>query len=425
MKYSIVLPHLRSSPCTELCLKYLKENSYYDHEIVEILDNTDVYYAFNKGVYTSKCETVVLLSDDMIVAKDWDKFIPLYSNQSTILTGYVFEPRPGKILNGPQCNELDCGQLENFNYKKFQDHIDTLTVPEVVYNAKGWYQPLVVNQRSFVTYPNIRKFPDAQNDCVLIDDVLPALGYNFNQIRMFAYHFQRQSLRSQRKRCIFTYSNFQVDEKIVTMQKKVIEKFNNIENCKFEYLFYNAKDGDVWPDQVIDYGFNKLFYEDNYDTILLLDIDCIPLSPESLNYTFDQAEKNILVGNAQRANHIENNKHVYIAPSALCISKELFETMGKPSFRPSNKGDVGEELTYVAEEKFKKIEMFLPSHYEGLPYQRDTPWPLNDILPNYGIGTTYVNKNGQEMFYHLFQSATNLWNDKFFLKCANILIKNV
>jgi hypothetical protein len=32
------------------------------------------------------------------------------------------------------------------------------------------------------------------------------------------------------------------------------------------------------PDQVIDYGIQKLFYEDSYDTVLMLDIDCIPLS---------------------------------------------------------------------------------------------------------------------------------------------------
>ena len=84
--YSIVVPYLRSSKEIERFFYYLKLNSLYPHEIIEIIDETDVYYAFNRGVYQAKYDTVVLISSDMIVAKHWDKFIPIYSNQKTILT---------------------------------------------------------------------------------------------------------------------------------------------------------------------------------------------------------------------------------------------------------------------------------------------------------------------------------------------------
>ena len=422
MKYSIVIPHLKSSPSTELCLKYLEQNSMYEHEIVEILDETDVYYAFNRGVYRARCETVVLLSDDMMVAKNWDRYIPKFSSQDTILTGYVVEPDPGKMFEGPECIKHDCGTLENFNYSMFQQFVDQQEVDPIRPNAIGWYQPLVVNQKSFVTYPNIHKFPNAANDSTLILDVLPKLGYKFAQIDMWAYHFQRQSLKTvNKKRCIFTYNNFQVDEKIVQFQKMVIDRLNNIPNCKYEYLRYNAPDGEVFPDAVIDYAFKKLFYEDNYDTILLLDIDCVPMNLDSLLYCFEQAEKNILIGNIQRSNHIDNNEHTYVSPSAMCISKELFEKLGQPSFAPNNRGDVGESLTYRAEQMGIQIEKFMPTSYEKLPYKRDTPWPLSKGLPDYGIGTTFVNDFGKPMFYHLFQSSMNLHNQLFYMKCIDIL----
>lgn len=421
--YSIVIPYLSNSKEIELCLKYIKQNSIYEHEIVEIVDETDVYYAFNKGIYQSKYDTVVLLSSDMIVGKDWDKFIPYYSNQKTVLTGYVVEQNPGRMAEGPECIKYDCGDRESFDYMKFQNFVDRQVSLDVKYNTLGWYQPLVINKKSFTPYPNLEKFPYAANDSTLILDILPKLGYQLNQINMWVYHMHKPS-NNKKKRCIFTYSNFQVDNKIVEFQKLVIDKVNNIPNCKYEYLKYNAADGVVYPDAVIDYAFNKLFYELNYDTILMLDIDCIPLSSNCLKYMFEVAEQDVLIGNIQRANHLENDKHTYIAPSAICISKKYFELLGKPSFLPNIKGDVGESLTYKAEELSLPIEKLYPIKYEKLPYQRTEPWPLADNMPVYGIGSTFSNKYNHEMFYHLFQASMNLHNDLFYEKCYETLIKN-
>lgn len=428
MKYSIVIPYLSDSKCIDLCKEYLKNNSMYEHEIVEIVDETDVYYAYNKGVFHSKSDTVVLLNDDMIVAKDWDRYIPFYSSQDTILTGHVVEAKPGKMISGPSAIEYNCGDINCFDYQRFQDFVKEDNAPEVKHNSKGWYMPLVVNKRSFVTYPNINKHPEYANDIVLLDNILPSLGYKFDQIKMYVYHFARQSVTNtaltNRKRCIFSYSNHQIEDKIITLQNKVIDKYNKIFNCKYEYLRYKEPDGKMFPDQVIDYAFQKLFYEENYETILMLDIDCVPLSTEALEYTFQQAEEGKLIGNVQRSNHIENNKHTYVAPSALCITRETFEKLGRPSFKTSNRGDIAEELTYLAEQKGIEIEKFMPKSYESLPFAGGKPWSLGDGEPEYGIGTTFINKNNKEMFYHLFESRVHKFNDLFFLKCAQLLLKN-
>lgn len=222
-----------------------------------------------------------------------------------------------------------------------------------------------------------------------------------------------------RKRCIFTYANYQVDEKIINLQRKVIQKFNSINDCNYQILRYNAKDPEVVPDQVIDHGLKELFKK--YDTILILDIDCVPLSTQALEYTFERAENGILVGNVQRSNHIDNDKHVYVAPSCVALTWELFNELGNLSFAPTNRGDIGEELSYKAETLNKKIEMYLPSSYEQFPYQMNEPWDLNDELPKYGIGTTFVNQNNQEMFYHLFQSRLGVFNHLFYEKCSKLL----
>jgi hypothetical protein len=185
---------------------------------------------------------------------------------------------------------------------------------------------------------------------------------------------------------------------------------------------YNAKDGEIFPNQVLNYGLHELFYKHNYESVLILDIDCIPLNNDSISYIFNEAERGKLIGNIQRSNHINNNQHVYVAPSCVCITRELFEKLGKPSFDITNRGDIGEELTYLAEQMGIEIEMFMPSEYTELPYNQNEPWDQKDGMPKYGVGTTFVNKNGDKMFYHLFQSRLNHFSNLFFLKCADLLL---
>jgi hypothetical protein len=436
MKYSVVIPHLSNSDYIDSCIEYLKRNSMYEHEIIKIVDETDVYYAFNKGVYQANCDIVVLLNDDMIVSKNWDEHIPLCT-EDTFLTGLVVEAKPGRMQPGyPHCIEHDCGDtIDVFDYDKFQNFVDTTkpSVPNFQANRIGWYMPFVVHRKSFVSYPNIKKFPLHENDVLLLENILPYCGYTVALINSFVYHFSKQATIKITKeiemthpnRAIFTYSNHQIEDRIGYLQRQVINKFDADERYKYEYLHYKKPDGEMTPDQVIDYGIQKLFYEDNYDTILLLDIDCIPLNSAALDYTFKRAEQGVLIGNVQRSNHLDNNKHIYPAPSCIALTKQMYEKLGKPSFNVTTRGDIGEELAYIAEQKGIEIEMFMPRQHEEVPYWNTGErklWDLADGQPQFGIGTTFVDKNGNEMFYHLFQSRLNVFNDLFFLKCASILL---
>ena len=110
---------------------------------------------------------------------------------------------------------------------------------------------------------------------------------------------------------------------------------------------------------------------------------------------------------------------------ALLLPLLVIVKLGEPSFTITNRGDIGEELSYIAEQQAIAIEMFMPSKFEENPvWPNDVrkPWDLQDGQPQYGIGTTFVDDKGNEMFYHLFQSRVNIFNHLFFLKCASIML---
>lgn len=188
-------------------------------------------------------------------------------------------------------------------------------------------------------------------------------------------------------------------------------------DIKFIPLRYNLPHKFISHHQVLDFGMRELFK--TYNNILVLDVDAIPLSKDAIDYTFEQIKKNKLVGCAQRSMHIDNNKHVYVGSPVIGFSWELFESMGCPSFVPTNRGDTAEELTYICEEKNLPVEIYRPVHFEkapvGAPY-----WELETPDQRYGIGTTFANKDGAYTFYHLFESRVTVHNNLFIEKCKAI-----
>jgi hypothetical protein len=362
MKYSIVIPHLSNSSSIELCLKYIKENSLYENEIICIPDESDVYYAFNKGVFTSQCDTVVLLNDDMFVSKNWDRYIPIYSNQKTILTGYVVEPLPGPENN--KCIKYDCGSSNtDFDYNKFQQFVNDSQVPDIKYDSKGWYMPIVVNKKSFVSYPNINKFPSYANDITLIDQIMPSVGFNFAQINMFVYHLQSKSTKESNaliKKCILSYHSYHIDQRLISLQCNVIDRFNTGINSKHEFLKYPIE---IPVDTILDRALPGLFYGPayNYHAILLLTDNCIPLNSTVIQHMFDKALYNIIT--IATVLNLDYNRANNI--SAICISRTTYEKMGKPSLSPIHNSSIEDELCYLA--KYNDIQVeYINNENNGL-----------------------------------------------------------
>lgn len=223
------------------------------------------------------------------------------------------------------------------------------------------------------------------------------------------------------KNTIFTYCNFQVDPRIAENQTKVINKIREGTGIDFNPLTYKLKDGEWFPNQCINYGLHTLFFEKGYDNVLILDIDCIPLSRYALNYTFFKATCGYLIGDVQRSLHLQNNEHLFVGSSCLCINREMYEKIGRVSADCTNRGDICEEFTYIYEQNNLPIELYVPQSYESKPYGIDE-WPLSGDLKPYGIGTTFEHRETHEpMFYHLFESRLNQNVERFVRKCEQVL----
>lgn len=146
-----------------------------------------------------------------------------------------------------------------------------------------------------------------------------------------------------------------------------------------------------------------------FDDILLLDVDCIPLSVSAIKAAFDIARSGNLFGAAQRANHIENGKHVYAGPFCMAFSKETYERLGMPSFSATKIGDVGENMTYEAQRSGLPVHLLWPTHVER------PIWELTEQV-KFGYGTTYSNQ-----FWHAFSIRHPAVRQRFMDKCAAVL----
>jgi len=211
-----------------------------------------------------------------------------------------------------------------------------------------------------------------------------------------------------------------VDQNVVLKQKQIVEKFNKSKIP--HYQVYTEVDPGYTMDKLVD-----MLEKKEHDAIMYLDIDALPLNDNALDYFFEQAYAGKVIGSAQRSNHIQNNQHVFAAPHNVTFTIETYRKCGNPSFSPNYRGDVAEELTFRAEENNIPVEILMPLRYDAPPIRmswepKDAPpyWDLADGMPKYGIGTTFGTE-GNEMFWHMYQSFHPGQNERFLKKCEELL----
>lgn len=218
--------------------------------------------------------------------------------------------------------------------------------------------------------------------------------------------------------CIFTAYNYQINSKVINSHNEVISNMIRGTGIQFVPLRYNLPRKYISQYQAVDYGLKNLF--SRYENILILDVDCIPLSKESLFYTMNSISNNVLIGCARRSMNIQNGNHIYVSSSCLGISRNLFFEINNPSFAPTERGGEAEEITYLTEEGGMPIEFFMPSYYESEPTDGSI-WQLSSNDQRYGIGTTFIHESGKEMFYHLFESRKKIHDFRFLNKSLEVL----
>jgi hypothetical protein len=222
------------------------------------------------------------------------------------------------------------------------------------------------------------------------------------------------------KPCIASIFMKNIDPKIVQLQQEVVKKFNK-SNIPHYPVLSEAPPG-YTMDKLVD-----MLEAREHNVIMFLDIDCVPLNDNALDYFFDKAYNGWVIGDAQRSNHIQNDQHVFAAPHNVTFSVETYRKLGSPSFMPNYRGDVAEELTFKAREGNIPLEIIMPLRYDAPPIRmdwepKDAPpyWDLADGMPKYGIGTTFGTV-GNEMFWHMYQSFHPGQNERFIKKCEDLL----
>lgn len=175
-------------------------------------------------------------------------------------------------------------------------------------------------------------------------------------------------------------------------------------------------------------SFTRAAFREGYNTVMIWDIDAIPLNRDTCRQMLQRAFiTGSLTGNIQRSNHIQNDQHLFIAPSCCCFSRETYERMGMPSFAPTLRGDVGEELTYRAEANDIQLQAYIPLMYEDLPAE-GRAWKLSGDLRDFGVNTMFGEievMDGQAiekpMTFHTFQMRTSSHADRFLQVCDKVI----
>ncbi len=190
-----------------------------------------------------------------------------------------------------------------------------------------------------------------------------------------------------------------IDPEVVRHQRAVLQKFApgsfSLRQTRTEHTHAAALD--------------EIMHTTTPDLVLILDIDCVPLREDAIPALALRASQGVLAGCAQRANHIVNDAHLYVGPFCMAMSRKLWQTLGKPSFEPTFRGDVGEEFTYRCQELGQPTHMLWPSSVE-------TPlWDLTDGR-RFGLNTVY-----EDAFLHAFEARNPASQRRFVDRCRQIV----
>jgi len=201
---------------------------------------------------------------------------------------------------------------------------------------------------------------------------------------------------------IVSFFKDNIPEEARSAQRAVMRKFGQrIEQFRFAATHQQAID-----------GFMSEMDWSRHDFLVILDIDAVPTSDEGIPYMVEEMRRGRLVGCAQAANHGHMNRdHVYVGPFCVGLTRDVFEALGRPSFLETARSDVGQELTWLAQEKNVPVSMMLPTSVE------EPRWALGPT-GKFGLGTGY-GVAGVELFWHAFESRYR--TERFVRKCKELL----
>ena len=186
MMFSIIIPTFNNLEYLKLCIKSIKKNSFYDHELIfhinegtdgtlEFVKNNNFKYsyskknsgvcvAFNEAVKLSNNKYIVLAHDDMYFCPKWDKVFAnelskIDDDKDFFLSGTMVQSFGSNLV-------LNCGKTyKDFNEKKLLNEVNNLTFHD--FQGTHWQPSLIpkktwdkVNGFSLEFSPGLGSDPD-------------------------------------------------------------------------------------------------------------------------------------------------------------------------------------------------------------------------------------------------------------------------
>lgn len=194
---------------------------------------------------------------------------------------------------------------------------------------------------------------------------------------------------------IISFHNGNIPKEVLAAQASVFAHFDlNLEQIETQLQHPDAIDHFLSAEQ--------------WDVVVIFDIDCIPLTKDAVLTSIGLSQY-ALVGAAQHASHIAHSND-YVSPAFMVLSRRVWSELGKPSFAPTPRADVGQELTIAAYNHDSiPVLMTYPVHVEKPMWRYD-----DDSM--FGIGTDYGK------VYHAFESRMNAEARALFIqKCQQVI----
>ena len=216
--FSIIIPTFNNLKYLKLCIKSIKKNSKFNHEIIihinEGIDgtleylkdkefitsyckkNSGVCVGFNKASALASRKYIVLAHDDMYFCPDWD--VAFYDeikkhpeNKDFFISGTMVQPFKSYL-------EFDCGKtLEEFDEEKLLKHVNQLKFED--YQGTHW-QPSLIPK---ITWDKVGGFSEEFSPGLGSDPDFNMKLWNIG-VRLFkglgksrVYHFSSISLRKK------------------------------------------------------------------------------------------------------------------------------------------------------------------------------------------------------------------------------------
>ena len=180
----------------------------------------------------------------------------------------------------------------------------------------------------------------------------------------------------------------------------------------------------------IDYLIRDGLEYEGYDTLILLDVDAIPLHKKSFDVLLELTYSGTKISGApQASNHLHSpyNEDLFVAPSIMCITRKLWDEIGRPSAEPDRWNDVAQRFSRMA--GWNRVRMLDVYSYEKAPEPVMLPdgtidappfWKLGRTKDRYGLNTIF-NYGKAPLFFHSFQSWAPGQQARFIEKCKETL----